>query len=156
MKACETCGGKFGLVRHYHYRHQFCSERCLNMFRHRLKQAQQAVRVLQFLQWLRPPIAPQRQACPVNLSVQQPSFGRATFFYVFLAFCFIFLCFFLYFCIQILLYSFTALRFLLRQSRIQAVPDIIDKTIANILYTRYPLINRFSTVDGYTDQEGRM
>jgi hypothetical protein len=33
MKRCHQCGGKFGLVRHHHLRHPFCSLRCLERFR---------------------------------------------------------------------------------------------------------------------------
>jgi len=25
---CHTCKGRFGLVRHYHFRLQFCSKKC--------------------------------------------------------------------------------------------------------------------------------
>ncbi|MCZ7659285.1 MAG: hypothetical protein M5U07_16165 [Xanthobacteraceae bacterium] len=39
MKRCETCGGPFGLIRHYHYAHQFCSRRCKNRYLQRLAEA---------------------------------------------------------------------------------------------------------------------
>jgi len=36
MKRCHQCGGKFGLVRHYYLRHQFCSRRCVERFSGRI------------------------------------------------------------------------------------------------------------------------
>ena len=31
-KACSYCGGRFGLVRYYHWRQAFCSKLCLVRF----------------------------------------------------------------------------------------------------------------------------
>ena len=36
MKRCAQCGGKFGLIRHRWYSHQFCSLRCRGRFLNQL------------------------------------------------------------------------------------------------------------------------
>ena len=32
-KRCASCGGKFGLVRHYSWRSQLCSRKCVDRFK---------------------------------------------------------------------------------------------------------------------------
>jgi hypothetical protein len=38
MRRCFTCAKPFGLVRHYHFNKQFCSERCKSRFLQRREQ----------------------------------------------------------------------------------------------------------------------
>jgi hypothetical protein len=38
MKRCAHCGGKFGLVRQRWFNLQFCSRRCLDLYRDKLQQ----------------------------------------------------------------------------------------------------------------------
>ncbi|MGY4353143.1 hypothetical protein ACVWXM_009660 [Bradyrhizobium sp. GM7.3] len=35
MKCCTVCGGKFGLIRHYHWRRALCSRKCVGRFKAR-------------------------------------------------------------------------------------------------------------------------
>ena len=36
-KRCHCCEGRFGLIRHYYYRLQFCRAKCLATYRARLE-----------------------------------------------------------------------------------------------------------------------
>ena len=44
---CAVCDGKFGLVRHYSWRTQLCSRKCVDRFRARTKSDRSWVRWLQ-------------------------------------------------------------------------------------------------------------
>ena len=57
MNRCAFCHGKFGLVRHESHGHQFCSARCKHDYQ---KQRQEQSRVSQFLRWVRPGSAAER------------------------------------------------------------------------------------------------
>ena len=45
---CGVCEGKFGLVRYYSWRTQFCSKGCLNRFRSRQKSDRNWIGWIQF------------------------------------------------------------------------------------------------------------
>jgi hypothetical protein len=49
MKRCHHCGGRFGLVRHRHYTLQFCTARCLEIWK---RVQSERARQYQFLEWL--------------------------------------------------------------------------------------------------------
>jgi hypothetical protein len=51
MKGCHHCGGRFGLTRHRHYTLQFCSARCLEIWK---RVQSDKARQYQFLEWLLP------------------------------------------------------------------------------------------------------
>jgi hypothetical protein len=54
MKRCHHCGGQFGLVRHRHFGLNFCTARCLEIWK--LAQFDKA-RQHRFLEWLLPSAA---------------------------------------------------------------------------------------------------
>jgi hypothetical protein len=49
-KRCDSCGGKFGLVRHRYFWQQFCRMTCKD--NHLAKLAQEKERKAQFHHWL--------------------------------------------------------------------------------------------------------
>jgi hypothetical protein len=51
MKRCHHCGRRFGLVRYRHYTSQFCTARCLEIWR---RVQSDKARQHQFLEWLLP------------------------------------------------------------------------------------------------------
>jgi hypothetical protein len=54
MKSCHHCGGRFGLVRHRHYTLQFCTARCLEIWK---RVQSDKARQHRFLEWLLPGVA---------------------------------------------------------------------------------------------------
>jgi hypothetical protein len=64
MKRCHHCGGRFGLMRYRHHTLQFCTARCLEIW----KRVQfDKARQYQFLEWLLPGAA-SLPALPAPLS----------------------------------------------------------------------------------------
>jgi hypothetical protein len=51
MKRCHHCGRRFGLVRHRHYTLQFCTARCLEIWK---RVQSDKSRRYRFLEWLLP------------------------------------------------------------------------------------------------------
>ena len=45
-KRCQECNGKFGLIRYWFWRQDFCSKKCLQAFK------EKQVRKRWFLRWL--------------------------------------------------------------------------------------------------------
>jgi hypothetical protein len=41
---CKCCGGKFGLVRYYHWRQAFCSKACLMRFEREIERKVQVAK----------------------------------------------------------------------------------------------------------------
>jgi hypothetical protein len=49
VKRCHHCGGRFGLIRHRHFTLQFCTARCLEIWK---RGRSDRARQYRFLEWL--------------------------------------------------------------------------------------------------------
>lgn len=47
VRCCAICGGKFGLIRHYHWRTALCSRKCVDCFKARREAYHKWLRWLQ-------------------------------------------------------------------------------------------------------------
>jgi hypothetical protein len=71
MKRCHHCGGRFGLVRHRHYTSQFCTARCLEIWK---RVQSDKARQARFLEWLLPGTA-SLTARPASIPARNDAWG---------------------------------------------------------------------------------